>query len=109
MTTDRKSTMKHATAIAQAEMHPLMQQRVDVLRVLMIRTQAARERFVQLAGLAMPEKKVRFQVKTVGKAFHIVDLVTGKTTAFRWSYRAAIDIAIQFEENVNRLGLPHSD
>lgn len=94
--------MKHATAIAQAAMHPLIQQRVDVLRVLMIRTQAARETFARLAGLVMPEKKVRFQVKTVGKAFHIVDLATGKTKAFRWTYRAALDMAIQFEEKANR-------
>ncbi|ANI54392.1 hypothetical protein [Pseudomonas sp. DR 5-09] len=94
--------MKHATEIAQVEMHPLMEQRVDVLRVLMIRTQAARETFARLAGLVIPEKKVRFQVKTVGKAFHVVDLSTGKTKAFRWTYKAALDMAIQFEEKANR-------
>jgi hypothetical protein len=94
--------MKHATEIAQVEMHPLMQQRVDALRVLMIRTHAARETFARLAGLVIPETKVRFQVKTVGKAFHIVDLATGKTKAFRWTYKAALDMAIQLEERANR-------
>lgn len=94
--------MKHATEIAQVEMHPLMQQRVDVLRVLMIRTQAARETFARLAGLVMPEKKIRYQVKTVGKAYHVVELPTGKTKAFRWTYKAALDMAIQLEEKSNR-------
>jgi hypothetical protein len=81
----------------------MIQQRRDVLGVLMIRTQAARGEFARLAGMAMPEKQVRFQVKTVGKAYHIVDLVTGKTKAFRWTYQAAVDIAIQFENQANRL------
>lgn len=84
-------------------MHPMIQQRRDVLGVLMIRTQAARGEFARLAGMAMPEKQVRFQVKTVGKAYHIVDLVTGKTKAFRWTYQASVDIAIQFENQASRL------
>ncbi|WP_223504649.1 hypothetical protein [Pseudomonas sp. BF-R-24] len=84
-------------------MHPMIQQRRDVLGVLMIRTQAARGEFARLAGMAMPEKQVRFQVKTVGKAYHIVDLVTGKTKAFRWTYQAAIDMAIQLENQASRL------
>jgi hypothetical protein len=84
------------------QMHPLMQQRRDVLSVLLIRTRAAREEFARRAGLVMPNKDVRFQVKTVGKAYHIVDLSTGKTKAFRWTYQAALDMAIQFEEKANR-------
>ena len=83
-------------------MHPLMQQRRDVLNALFVRTHAARGEFARLAGLAAPDKKVRFQVKTVGNAFHIVDLSTGKTKAFRWTYKAALDMAIQFEEKANR-------
>jgi len=39
----------------------------------------------------------------VGKAFHIVDLVTNKTKAFRWTYQAAVDMAIQFENQATRL------
>lgn len=60
------------------QMHPLIQQRREVLGALMIRSHAARGKFARLAGLAAPDKKVRFQVKTVGNAFHIVDLVTGR-------------------------------
>ena len=84
------------------QMQPMIQQRREVLDALLIRTHAARGEFARLAGLAAPDKKVRFQVKTVGKAFHIVDLATGKTKAFRWTYKAALDMAIQFEEKANR-------
>jgi hypothetical protein len=48
--------------------------------------------------------KARFQVKTVGpKAYHIVDLITGKTCGFRFEYASAVDFAIQLEEKANRL------
>ena len=86
------------------QMHPLLQQRRDVLGVLLIRTKAAREDFARLANLPKPEKAVRFQVKNVGpKAYHIVDLVTGKTRGFRFDHAAAVDCAIQLEEEANRL------
>lgn len=91
------------------QMHPLMQQRRDVLSVLLIRTRAAREEFARLANLVVPKKDIRFQVKTVGKAYHVIDLATGKTKAFRWSYKAALDIAIQFEEKANRPAKVKSD
>ena len=84
-------------------MHPLMQQRRDVLGALMVRSQMAREEFARLVNLVMPEKPVRFQVRTVGKAYHIVDLITGKTKAFRWTYAAAVDMAKQFEAQAARL------
>jgi hypothetical protein len=46
----------------------------------------------------------RFQVKTVGsKAYHIVDLVTGKTCGFRFEYARAVDYAMQLEEKASRL------
>jgi hypothetical protein len=81
----------------------MIQQRRDILGALMIRTQMAREEFARRANLVMPEKPVRFQVQTVGKAYHIVDLVTRKTKAFRWTYAAAVDTAIQFEAQAGRL------
>ncbi|WP_230669589.1 hypothetical protein [Pseudomonas fluorescens] len=95
--------MKHATEIAQVEMHPLVQQRREVLDALLIRTHAARGEFARLAGLAESDKKVRFQVKSVGNAYHIVDLVTGKTKAFRFNYQVAVNMAIALEKQVNRL------
>jgi len=66
--------------------------------VLLIRARAAREEFAGLANLAMPKRVVRFQVKIVGKAYPVVDLASSKTKAFRWTYKTALDIAIQFEE-----------
>lgn len=85
------------------QMHPLFQQRRDVLGALMIRSYAARGEFARLAGLAAPDKKVRFQVKTVGNAYHIVDLANGKTKAFRFNYQVAVNMAIAFEKQANRL------
>lgn len=85
------------------QMHPPLQQHRDVLGALMIRPHASLEEFARLGNLVMPEKRVRFQVMSKGsKAYHIVDLVTGKTHAFRWSYKSAVDIAIQFEEKAGR-------
>ncbi|MGH8332977.1 MAG: hypothetical protein ACRER3_27165 [Pseudomonas fluorescens] len=78
-------------------MHPMIQQRRDVLGAMLIRSAAARGEFARLVNLVMPEKTVRFQVRTVRKAYHIVDLVTGKTKAFRWTYAAAVEMAKQFE------------
>jgi hypothetical protein len=86
------------------QMHTLLQQRRDVLGALLIRTQAARGEFARLANLPTSKKPVRFQVKSVGpKAYHIVDLVTGKTRGFRFEYASAVDFAIHLEEKANRL------
>ncbi len=79
-------------------MHPLIQQRGDVLAALMVRSKMAREEFAHRANLVMPTEHVRFQVKTKGKAYHVVDLATGKTIAFRWAYKAAVDFALRLEE-----------
>jgi hypothetical protein len=85
-------------------MHPSFQERVDELGVLLQRTQAARAGFFGRTDRRIPPKPVRFQVtgESVGM-FQIVDLTTGKTRAFRDGYKAAHDLAIQFEEKVNRL------
>lgn len=83
-------------------MHPMIQQRRDVLGTMLIRSAAARGEFARLANVTLPAKPVRFQVRTVGKAYHIVDLITGKTKAFRWTYAAAVDMAKQFEAQAAR-------
>jgi hypothetical protein len=82
----------------------MIQQRRDVLGAMLIRSAAARGEFARLSNLVMPEKPVRFQVKTVGpKAYHIVDLVTDKTCGFRFEYASAVDYAKQLEDKANRL------
>ncbi|MGX1087453.1 hypothetical protein [Pseudomonas sp. AP3_22 TE3818] len=85
-------------------MHPSLQQRVDGVAALRARASIATAAFYAMIGQASPAQKVRFQVKTVGpKAYHIVDLVTGKTRGFRFEYASAVDFAIQLEEKANRL------
>ena len=83
-------------------MHPSFQERIDELGVLLQKTQAARIEFFKRVDQVMPPKKVRFQVKAVGEAYHVVELSSGKTKAFRWTYKAAYDLALQFEEKANR-------
>jgi hypothetical protein len=81
----------------------MIQQRRDVLGVMLIRSAAVRGEFARLANVALPSKSVRFQVKTAGpKAYHIIDLVTGKTRGFRFEYASAVDYAIQLEEKARR-------
>ncbi|EJM20202.1 hypothetical protein PMI21_01105 [Pseudomonas sp. GM18] len=85
-------------------MQSLMQQRVDGLQALRLRAIIATSEFYSLIGKEEPVQKVRFQVKTVGsKAYHIVDLVTGKTRGFRFEYASAVDYAKQLEDKANRL------
>jgi hypothetical protein len=94
----------NATHTEECTMHPMIQQRRDVLGAMLIRSAAARGEFARLANVTLPSKTVRFQVKTVGpKAYHIIDLVTGKTCGFRFEYAPAVDYAIQLEEKANRL------
>ena len=85
-------------------MHPSFQERIDELGALLQQTNAARIAFFGRTGRQMPPKPVRFQVtgESVGM-FQIVDLTTGKTRAFREDYKAAHDLAMQFEQKVNRM------
>lgn len=85
-------------------MHPSFKERIDELGVLLQQTNAARAAFFGRADRRTPPKPVRFQVagESAGM-FQVVDLTTGKTRAFREGYKAAHDLAIQFEEKVNRI------
>lgn len=84
-------------------MHPSFQERIDELGALLQQTQAARAGFFARIDRPAPAKPVRFQVtgESVGM-FQIVDLITGKTRAFRQGYKAAHDLAMQFEEKARR-------
>jgi len=85
-------------------MQSILQQRFAGLEALRLRAVIATSEFYSLIGKELPVQKVRFQVKTVGpKAYHIVDLVTGKTCGFRFEHAAAVDYAIQLEEKASRL------
>lgn len=84
-------------------MHPSFQERIDELGVLLQQTNAARAAFFSRTDRPMPKKPVRYQVtgESVGM-FQIVDLTTGKTRAFRQDYKAAHDLAMQFEAAAKR-------
>jgi hypothetical protein len=85
-------------------MHPSFQARFDELGALLQQTRTARAGFYARTNRQMPPKPVRFQVtgESVGM-FQIVDLTTGKTRAFRQDYKAAHELAMQFETKANRL------
>ena len=87
-------------------MHPSFQERIDELGVLLQQTKAARAAFFGRTDRPMPQKPVRYQVtgESVGM-FQIVDLTTGKTRALRQDYKAAHDLAVQFEAASKRIPL----
>jgi len=84
-------------------MHPSFQERADEVGELLQRTKAARSGFYSCIDRRAPAKPVRYQV--AGGSFgmyQIKDLTTGKTHAFRNDYKAAHDLAMQFEAKANR-------
>ncbi|CAI8857188.1 hypothetical protein [Pseudomonas sp. IT-P291] len=84
-------------------MHPSFQERADEVGELLQRTEAARSRFYSRIDRRAPAKPVRYQV--AGGSFgmyQIKDLTTGKTRAFRNDYKAAHDLAMQYEAKANR-------
>ena len=84
-------------------MHPSFQERIDELGALLQKTHAARLEFFSRLDRTMPPKKVRFQVSGTGKGmYRVIDLTTGKPRAFRETFKAAYDLAMQFEEAANR-------
>ncbi|QXH63789.1 hypothetical protein [Pseudomonas azerbaijanorientalis] len=84
-------------------MHPSFQERIDEVGELLQRTKTARSGFYSRIDRRAPAKPVRYQV--AGRSFgmyQIKDLTTGKTRAFRNKYKAAHDLAMQFEAKANR-------
>lgn len=84
-------------------MHPSFQERIDEVGELLQRTKAARSGIYSRIDRRAPAKPVRYQV--AGGSFgmyQIKDRTTGKTRAFRADYKAAHDIAMQFEAKANR-------
>ena len=84
-------------------MHPSFLERIDEVGVLLQRTKAARSGFYSRIDRRAPAKPVRYQVAggSLGM-YQIKDLTTGKTCAFRADYKAAHDLAMQFEAKANR-------
>ena len=74
-------------------MHPSIQQRVDGVAALRIRSNIATAAFYALIGKEQPVQEVRFQVVTKGNAYHIVERSTGLTKGFRWTWKEAVNFA----------------
>lgn len=76
------------------QMHPLMQARVDGNIALHIRATAATAEFYAMIGKEAPVSAVRFQVVTKGdNAYHVIERATGKVKGFRFTWKAAINLA----------------
>ncbi|WP_236180499.1 hypothetical protein [Pseudomonas mosselii] len=71
-------------------MHHSMQQRVDGLAALRARALTATAEFYELIGHPAPAPEPLFQAVAKGKAWHIIEIATGKTKRFCFSHRAAI-------------------
>lgn len=78
-------------------MHPSIQQRVDGVAALHVRSSIATAAFYAMIGKDQPVQKIRYQVQTKGNAYHIVERSTGLTKGFRWTWKDAINFAQQLE------------
>ena len=71
-------------------MHPSMQQRVLGLADMRARSVMATAEFYELIGRPAPSPGPRFQAVAKGKAWHIIEIATGKTKGFCFSHVAAM-------------------
>lgn len=78
-------------------MHPSVQQRIDGAAALHFRSTIATAAFYAMIGQELPVQKIRYQVKTKGNAYHIVELATDRVVGFRWEWKKAVNFAQQME------------
>lgn len=84
------------------QMHPLMQARVEGNIALQIRATAATADFYAMIGKDAPINPVRYQVISKGdNAYHVVERTTGKVKGFRFTWKAAINLAQVLEAQAN--------
>lgn len=75
-------------------MHPAMQARIDGMNALRIRANVATATFYGMINKPAPERAVRYQVVNKGvDAYHVIEIETGRVKGFRFSWRAAINLA----------------
>lgn len=67
-----------------------MQQRVGGLAALRARSVIATAELYELIGRPAPTPGPLFQAVAKGKAWHVIEIATGKTKGFRFSHRAAM-------------------
>lgn len=86
-------------------MHQLLQQRVDGVAALRARASIATAAFYAMIGKDQPVQEIRYQVVTKGNAYHIVERSTGLTKGFRWTWKAAINLAQVLEARADGIKL----
>lgn len=75
-------------------MHTAMQARIDGMNALRIRANVATAAFYGMINKPAPERAVRYQVVNKGvNAYHVIEIETGRVKGFRFSWRAAINLA----------------
>ena len=82
-------------------MHASIQQRVDGVAALHVRSRIATTEFYALIGKEAPVQKIRFQIRNAGKAYHIVEIATGKVKGFRWTWKKANNFAQELESRAD--------
>jgi hypothetical protein len=82
-------------------MHASIQQRVDGVAALHVRSRIATAEFYAMIGKDQPVQQIRFQIKNVGNAYHIVERSTGKVKGFRWTWKEASDFAQTLESRAD--------
>ncbi|WP_395600247.1 hypothetical protein [Pseudomonas sp. B19125] len=82
-------------------MHASIQQRVDGVAALHVRSRIATTEFYALIGKDELVQKIRFQIVTRGNAYHIVELSTGKVKGFRWTWKEASNLAQVLESRAD--------
>ena len=89
-------------------MHASIQQRVDGVAALHMRSRIATAEFYALIGKEQPVQQIRFQVITRGNAYHIVERSTGKVKGFRWTWKEASNFAQELEARADGVKVPLS-
>ncbi|MCK2120819.1 hypothetical protein [Pseudomonas sp. PNPG3] len=70
----------------QTAMHPAFQEKLDMLKALLARTQEARDEAFAKIGNGAP----RYQASGKGKIWDVVEIATGAVQGFAYSYKAAM-------------------
>ena len=86
-------------------MQPAMHNSHAALATLRMRASVATAALYAMIGKEQPVQKIRYQVQTKGNAYHIVDLSTGLTKGFRWTWKEAINFAQQLEARADGIKL----
>ncbi|WP_377706258.1 hypothetical protein ACFMKY_18080 [Pseudomonas protegens] len=64
------------------------------MSALRLRATVATAEFYSMINKTAPERSVRFQVVNKGvDAYHVIEIATGRVKGFRFSYKAAINLA----------------